>query len=776
MIGTKISHYEIIEKIGEGGMGVVYKARDTKLDRIVALKFLHSDLTDDPDAKDRLVQEARAAARLDHPNICTVYEIDDSNEHTFISMSYIEGQNLNDIIESGSLPTQVATDIALQVADGLREAHDKGIIHRDIKSANIMVTESGQVKIMDFGLVKFTGKKKMTKTGTMLGTVSYMSPEQACGEEVDHRSDIWSFGVMFYEMLTGQLPFSGELERTVMYRIVNEEPYPLCGSKEGLPEYLENIVAKCLEKDRTRRYASSLEIIDDLNLRASKTRGQLQSSGISAYLKKRRHYVLVAFLAICALLILSRYHWFSGTSHRSINAIAILPLANLTGDPEQDFFSDGMTDALINELGKIGQFRVISRTSVMQYKKIPKPIPTIAEELNVNAVVEGSAIQYGDSVRVNVKLIETDPERQIWSKSYNCDYKDLLSLHSQFAQDIADEVDIKLTALAKEQFERKRQVNPQAYQLYLQGNGLRFLDPRKAVKYYEESIAIDPDFASAYAGLGEIYGLYGAWGVITPREAYKKVKAYTDKALSLDQFSSEAHAQKGTMQWFYEWNWQAAQHSLRRALELNPNSILANFRYGRFLMFMGRFGESIPQTKHTIELNPVNISAIRSLGISYFYYGKYNEGIKALNRAFELNESDLWTNILFAWNYTWNNEYDKAADFIDRSIKLDKYYDPWVHTSLATCQAKLGKPEKAVATIEKLTQLSSDRYIDPFNFAVLHAALDNVDESIFWFKKAYEIGSPQLCSIYVGQARWFENVKNNPNFMEIIDRLNYPEN
>ncbi|MBN1348323.1 protein kinase [candidate division KSB1 bacterium] len=406
MVGTKISHYEILEKIGEGGMGVVYKARDTKLDRIVALKFLHSDLTGDPDAKARLIKEAQAAAKLDHPNICTVYEIDESDDLTFISMNYIEGKNLDDILARGALPIDEALDIAIQIAAGVQNAHEHGIIHRDIKSANIMVTDDGQVKIMDFGLVKFIGKKKITKSGTKLGTVSYMSPEQACGEEVDHRTDIWSFGMVLYEMLTGHLPFRGELERTVMNAIINQHPEPFDKGDTDSPEYLKSIVAKCLVKDREQRYQSAGTILADLKAKNRAIVAKSRSTPLRAFIKKHKYMSGISILLLIALLSFGKIYWFADRSEAAIDAIAILPLANLTGDPEQDFFSDGMTDALINELGKIGRFRVISRTSVMQYKKAPKSIPEIADELNVKAVVEGAAIQTNDSVRVSVKLIE----------------------------------------------------------------------------------------------------------------------------------------------------------------------------------------------------------------------------------------------------------------------------------------------------------------------------------------------------------------------------------
>jgi TolB-like protein/predicted Ser/Thr protein kinase len=435
--GTTIAgKYRILEELGRGGMGVVYKAEDTKLKRTVALKFLPPELTHIPDVKERFIREAQATAALDHPNICTVYEFDEAEEKAFISMAYIEGQSLKKKIESRALELDEALRIATQVTEGLQEAHKKGIVHRDIKSANIMIDKRDQAKIMDFGLARMTGQTMLTKEGMAMGTIAYMSPEQARGEEVDHRTDIWSLGVVLYEMFCGQLPFKGDHEQTVLYSILNEKPKSIADLRSEIPMSLGQVVAKALERNLNDRYQHIEELLDDLkSISAGIIPDEIKVRLRKAKLRRRKKAIFYAGAAglVIAMVVIA-LSLFTVRAE-AIESIAVLPLENLTGDAGQEYFVDSVTDELIGQLAKIGALRVISRTSVMQYKGVDKSLPEIARELKVDAVVEGTVYQVGESVRVRVQLIDVLPEEQnLWAETYDRPMTDVLIMYSEMAR------------------------------------------------------------------------------------------------------------------------------------------------------------------------------------------------------------------------------------------------------------------------------------------------------------------------------------------------------
>ena len=474
--------YRIIEEIGRGGMGLVYKAEDLQLQRCVALKFLPPHLMDSTELRERFLIEARAAAALSHPNVCVIHEVGESEERPYIAMEYIEGETLRDKIKQGLLKPEQALDYAVQVAAGLGEAHGKGIIHRDIKSANIMVTEKGQAKLMDFGLARVPGGALVTKEGMTLGTIAYMSPEQARGEKVDHRTDIWSFGVVLYEMFSGQLPFGGDHDQAVVYSILNEPPRPLTALRPDIPLTLGNVVSKALEKNPDERYQNMEELLADLKSIA----GGLEPKGIGASLRrakllKRRRVILAAgsaglfvIAAVAALSLLKR-------PAAAIDSIAVLPLVNLSGDPEQEYFVEGMHEELITELSKIKALKVISRPSVMRFRNLDKPLPEIAKELNVRGIIAGSALKEGERVRLSVQLIEAETERNLWVERYDRDYKDILALHGELALDVARQIKIAVTSAEQASLASARPVDSEAQDLYLKG------------RYYLEQVIARPD-------------------------------------------------------------------------------------------------------------------------------------------------------------------------------------------------------------------------------------------------------------------------------------------
>ena len=540
MIGKAISHYKIIEKLGEGGMGEVYLAEDLKLERKVAIKFLPQHLTSDKENVERFEREAKAAASLNHPNIVTIYEIAEENDQIFIVMEYVEGKTLRVLLNTSSeFPIPNSTNIISQLCTGLSEAHQAGIVHRDIKPENILIDKKGNVKILDFGLAKLKGVSNLTKDSSTLGTIRYMSPEQVRGEDIDHRSDIWSVGVILYELNTGQVPFSGDYDQAVLYSILNDKPDPIHAGKNRDKCQLDSIIHKTLAKESEKRYQNIGQLHQELN--SITIFDQQDDANIPASkISKRNKYILI-YSGLAVIILLSiLFSVFDFTDDIDpIDSIAVLPLANLSGDPSQEYFSDGMTEAIISELANIKALKVISRTSVMRYKKTDKLLPEIAKELNVEAIVEGSILRAGDQVRITVQLIEATEDHHLWAKNYERNMQDVISLQREVASDIAREIQVSLTDQEKETLISTRIIDPEAHEAYLRGlyhwNRRSEGDLEKSIQYYENAIEIDPRYAEAYAGLAHTYIVMVAWNFMEYEEGNPKEYFYAKKALELNE-------------------------------------------------------------------------------------------------------------------------------------------------------------------------------------------------------------------------------------------------
>jgi TolB-like protein/predicted Ser/Thr protein kinase len=764
---TIAGKYRIIEELGRGGMGVVYKAEDTKLKRTVALKFLPPELTHIPDVKERFMREAQAAAALDHPNICTVYEFDEAEEKTFISMAYVEGQSLRKKLESGPLELDEALRIALQVAEGLKIAHKKGVVHRDIKSANIMVTEDNQAKIMDFGLARMAGGTLITQEGTAMGTIAYMSPEQAQGEEVDHRTDIWSFGVVLYEMFTGQLPFKGEHDQAVVYSILNKKPKPLAELRSEIPVSIGQVVDKVLEKNPDKRYQQIDELLDDLkSISAGIVPEEIKARLRKEKLRKRKRAILyagtVGLVIVIAVLALTL---FTGRAE-AIDSIAVLPLENLTGDTEKELFVDVATEELIDKLGQIsGLRRVISRTTVMKYKKTDKTLSEIARELNVDVIVEGSVQEAGDRVRIQVRLMDALPEEQnLWGQAYERAMSDVRVMYGEIARTIADKAQIDLTADELTRLTSASQVNPESYNAYLKGKS--YLDRREptpegrkiAQQYFEFALEIDPNNALAYVGIAD------AWGLA--QEAL--MKAAIDKALEIDNTLAEAHESLGFYRCWIEWDWEGSEKEYQEALRLNPHLIGAHYGYGYLLCIIGRRDEGLPYIERALELDPLNPYSYHFYGLALNYHGRTDDAIAAFRTALEIDPNFGASLGYLALTLAEKGMYEENLAIV-RKIYAD---DAELITAGEDGYEENGFKGAARASADLMAEWygKPDKNVSAWEIANIYHVAGEYELAIDWYEKCYEIHAISLPAI----SGIRDPLRSYPRFQDLLRKMNLP--
>ncbi|HXH51114.1 MAG TPA: protein kinase [Terriglobia bacterium] len=861
--GSKVSHYQILEALGGGGMGVIYKAEDTKLGRLVALKFLSvapgfspadadpagagSALQSNPTALERFQREARAAAALNHPNICTIYEVGDPAEagRPFIAMELLEGQTLSELIGRGALralrsqesdglhrsleigpaggqspPLQnpEMLDIAIQVTDALEAAHQRGIIHRDIKPTNIFVVprgESVQAKILDFGLAKWTGgtgvspvgvhgqdahatetlaatidREQLTTQGVTMGTVNYMSPEQARGEPLDSRTDLFSFGAVLYEMFTGRQAFDGDSMAEILARILKEEPPSPQTLNPEVPARLEEIILKALEKDRKLRYQTASDLRADLSrLRRDATAGTTAATTRPAPARVAHRKLRLAGMgfgaaALFALLFLlitkaGFIHRGStaGTQAPGIHSIAVLPLDNLSGDPEQEYFADGMTDELITELSKISALRVIARTSVMRYRGTRKSLPEIARELHVDAVIEGSVMHSGNRVRINAQLVDAKTERNLWAQTYDRDLGDILALHSDVARAIARQIRIKVTPEEQKRLASTQVVNPRAYEAYLRG---RYLwnkrtgpDMRKGIGYFEQAVEIDPNYATAYAGIADSYLLLVFYGPAPPAVNFPKAKAAALKAVALDDSLAEGHASLANAYFHYDWDWPAAGKEFRRAIALNPGYAAAHHWYAGLLSSMGRHDEALAEIRRAQELDPLSLIINTDFGSTLFDGGDYDLAINQLRTTLELDPG-FW--VLRWWlgrSYLAKGMHEAGVRELESAAELSSG-NPSALAWLGYGYAVSGETARTRHILAGLQQKAKESYVSPYQFAVLYAALGEKDQAIGYLEKAFQERCYEMYFLNLERHRLFRPLRSDPRFQDLVRRMNFP--
>jgi serine/threonine protein kinase/Tfp pilus assembly protein PilF len=732
MIGKTISHYKILEKIGEGGMGVVYKVEDLKLKRDVALKFLPKEFTADPEAKERFAQEAQAAAALDHPNICTIHEIDESEGQTFIAMAHIKGESLKEKISNGSLNVDDAIRLVVQVAEGLQEAHENGIIHRDIKPANIMLTAKGQAKIMDFGLAKLSWGVDLTKTATIMGTVAYMSPEQAKGGKVDHRTDIWSLGAMLYEILTGERPFKITHDQAVLYAILNENPVPITKIRKDIPQELEKIVKKALEKNPQKRYGDMAAMLIDLKAVGKK------SVSVSA----------------------------------DKPSIAVLPFVNMSADPENEYFSDGLAEDLINALTKIPELHVVARTSSFAFKGEKADIREIGQKLNVDNLLEGSVRKVGNRARISAQLIKVKDGYHLWSDRYDRDMEDVFAIQDEITEKIMDNLMVALD-VGEKKYEEQRPVNFEAYDLYLKGRYcLNKFEMDKALTYYQQAIDKDPEYALAYASIAEVYTLLSTgFDILPAKDAMPKAREAAQKALKLDPNLAEAYVSLGLVALSYDWDRLATKKYFEKALELNPNSSAA-YQWFEFYWtyMMGDLETATAQLEKALELDPLNFLIRIRLGFMDVFKDDQESAINKFEALYDFEPNYLLLYLSLATAYALKGDYDEALAYGKKMLEAGPRAVASVG-NMGWFYAMAGKKEQAYELLAELEERSKKGYVSSFWTALIYIALGETDKSFAWFEKAYEERDSNM--IYLTVVPVFDHVRSDPRYKQLLLKMGH---
>jgi serine/threonine protein kinase/Tfp pilus assembly protein PilF len=785
MINRTLGHYRVLEQIGAGGMGVVYRAQDAHLDRDVALKVLPPDTFHDDGARRRFRKEALALSRLNHPNIATVHDFDTDGDVDFLVVELISGTSMDDLLRSGPLPEKEVIRLGQQLAEGIAAAHEEGVLHRDLKPGNLRITRDGWLKILDFGLAKATlpadATTELKQSVGTAGTLPYMAPEQLSRGHADQRTDVWAIGVVLYEMATGKRPFDYPTAPRVASAILTETPPAPTSLNRDVSSGLQQIILKCLEKEPENRYHSAREISVDLRRTAGTTTAAIPATRRAARWNPRTVWAMVAVAAAVGLFAVrpwKRDRHPGGDSPR-IESLAVLPLTNLSGQPEQEYFSDGMTDALITELAQIQELTVISRTSVLPYKNARKPMSQIGRELKVDAVVEGSVQRAGDRVAINVQLIHAPEDRHLWAKNYDGNLRDVLGLQREMARAIAAEIKAKLTPQQEAHFAGRRPVDPVVYDAVLKGfhharqvteEGLE-----KGLKYFREALQRDPNYAPAHLGVCYVYAWMGEW-YAPNREVFPKAKDAALKAIELDPSLAEAHAYLATLFAAADHDWTAADREFRLAIQLNPGSADTRRWYGSYLTGQGQFEAGLQELRRAVEIDPLSAETNTLLGHHFFFARRYDESIEQLRRTLELDPRFFFAEIMLGEAYAKKEMFAEAVAAYHRAEKAAAQGGeviPDILGGLAYINVLAGNRGEATKYLKELEDLSKRRYVAPFEFAKVFLVLGRTDESVAWLEKAYQDRNWPMIWIKVDPR--FDALRSEPRFQSILQRMNFPD-
>jgi serine/threonine-protein kinase len=772
-LGTQISQYRIISHLGSGGMGEVFLAKDLRLGREVAIKVLYERMAKDSALVARFEREARSLAALSHPNILTIYDFSSENGTAFAVMEYLEGETLRTWITRRPLDWQKALEIAILVAEGLAAAHSKAVIHRDLKPENIFITNAGLVKILDFGLARVetthlsnsdmgsfaTVGELETAPGVIMGTIPYMSPEQVCGSGIDTRTDIFSFGCVLYEMLTGISPFNRTTAIETSAAILKDKPFKISKLTKKLPSDLEWVIMRCLEKDREERFPSARDLVAALKavLAHSSNFSNTSSFANEPWKKNKKS---------------------SSRRHRKMtDSIAILPFTNISKDPESEYLSDGLTENIINLLAQIPKLRVMARSTVFRYKNREINPQEVGHELHVQTVLTGEVTHYGDLLKIQTELVDVADGSQIWGEQYNRKFNDLIAVQEEIAHQISEKLQMKLSGEDKKRLSKGHTENTKAYELYLKGryywNKRTPSSIKKSIELFHQAIDLDPIYASAYAGIADCYVLLGLYGTSDAHEAFAKAEAAATKALQMEDLA-EAHTALGSVRIYYYWDWVGAEREFKRALELNPDYPTAHHWYGTHLIRMGRFDEGLAQLKRAQQLDPLSLVINQSIGWAYYLSRQYDQAVVQYLKVIEMDENFYFPHAELGVVYLLQKKYSEALAEITKSYELVGSKNVTILALLGHTHALSGNKSEAEKILSQLKDLEAQNArVSPVLFSMFYASLGNIEQAFHFLEKACEKRDEILIRMRVDPI--FDPLRVYPHFAELMKKVGLPE-